>query len=103
MAGLLPGFGRLRTSSVDTARSSKEGLNDGGWPMPFAAGGGTTSFPLCVPVHRSSHLVEEFVERLADLLEAFCFHHCQIRIGDVPVMRLDLVLHDEVFHRRITN
>src|SRR6266849_663189 len=51
----------------------------------------------------SADLVEEFFRRLADTLEPSGLHHCQIRIGDVPEVRRDLVFRDVIFHLRTTN
>src|SRR5271166_6119637 len=46
----------------------------------------------------SGDLVEEFVDRRGDLLEPPGLHHRQIRIGNVPEVRLDLMLHDEILY-----
>src|SRR5271166_1009690 len=51
----------------------------------------------------SGHLVEELLNRRGDFLEALCLHDSQIRTGDVPEERRDLVLHDEVFDLRAAN
>src|SRR5258706_8949457 len=51
----------------------------------------------------SADLVEEFSRRVADSLEPSGLHHGQVRIGDVPEVRRDLVARDEVFDLRATN
>jgi hypothetical protein len=40
---------------------------------------------------------------VADALEPLGLHHRQIRIGDVPAIGRDLVLHDPVLHRWAVN
>src|SRR5262245_24590979 len=49
------------------------------------------------------NLVQKFLNRLADTREASCLGHRQIRIGDVPCLRRDLVLDDPVFYLRAPN
>ena len=44
-------------------------------------------------------LVEEFVQRLADALEPSGLRHRQIRTGDVPGIRRELVLNEPVLDR----
>ena len=101
MAGLLL---RFRSTAIFQRRHRtllKRGFNENRWI--HLQQGRSNVLPRCVRIGCSTHLVEEFVERLADLLEPSCLHHSQIRIGDVPEVGRDLVLHDEVFDLRAAN
>src|SRR6478736_10460439 len=51
--------------------------------------------PILVTAVSSANLVEEFVHGLADTLQPEDLCHREIRIGDIPAFRRDLVL-DEV-------
>src|SRR5262249_33919327 len=50
-----------------------------------------------------SNLVEEFVQSLADTLQPENLRHRQIRIGDVPAFRRDLVLDEVILRSRTAN
>src|SRR4029453_1879723 len=47
---------------------------------------------------RLCDLVEKLLNGFTDALEASCLGNRQIRIGDVPFLRRDLVLDNPIFH-----
>src|SRR6266404_2371867 len=51
----------------------------------------------------SADLVEEFFHRIADALKPSGLYHGQIRIGDVPEVRCNLVARNVIFYLRATN